>query len=95
MTTLALLLLFWVSYLPLALAARPIWLLSSVAVLPFAFSLVGRFLSLSVPRAEGRWLLVYLGLALVIGLLLYPMAVGRALDFEYLRPLVARFNPHP
>ena len=88
-------LLFWGSYLPLALASRPIWLLSSVAVMPFAFGLVGRLLGLAVPRSQRGWLLLYLGLVVVVSLLLYPMAIGRGWDFAYLRPFVARFNPHP
>ena len=88
-------LLFWASYLPLALSLRPIWLLSSVAVLPFAVGLVGRFLSSWVPIEQRRWLIAFSLGALVVSLLLYPLATARGLDYGYLQPLVARFNPHP
>jgi dolichyl-phosphate-mannose--protein O-mannosyl transferase len=90
-----LLTLFWVAYLPLVLSPRPIWLLSSLAVTPFAFGLVGRFLSrVLVDGGRRRWLVLLLAGAVVVSLLLYPMAAGRAWEIGYLRPLVAPFNPH-
>jgi len=88
-------LLFWASYLPLALSGRPVWLLSAVAVLPFAFGLVGLWLSRILPHRATHWLAAYLSAVLLVSLLLYPMAIGRAWDYGYLRPLAARFNPHP
>ena len=85
--------LFWASYLPLAISSRPIWLLSSVAVLPFAFGLVARSMSLWV--AQRRWLAAFVSAAILASLLLYPLSTARGLEYSYLRPLVARFNPHP
>ncbi|MCP4657968.1 MAG: hypothetical protein GY856_21375 [bacterium] len=88
-------LLFWISYLPLAFSPRPVWVLSSIAVTPFAFGLVGRFLSRVNSRRLSHGLVMYLVCTLLVSVLLYPMATGRAWDSPYLRPLVARFNPHP
>ena len=33
--------------------------------------------------------------SVVVSALLYPMSVGRAWDYGYLRPIVMRFSPHP
>lgn len=86
--------LFWVCYLPLALSPRPIWLLSSIAVTPFAFALVAAALC-RAGLAERRGALAgFVGALLLVSLALYPMATARAWELDYLRPLVARFNPH-
>ncbi len=86
--------LFWLSYLPLVVAPRRIFLLSSIAVTPFAYGLVG----LAVSHAATRWgkkiVYVYLGAVLAISLLLYPLTLGQGWNYQYLRPMVERFNPH-
>ncbi len=90
-----LLLLFVFSYLPLAVSPRPIWLLSSLAVLPFAFMIV----SLAVSEWTGavKWdnkaLLGYIVITLLSSLALYPMAVGKGKYYGYLNVIVERFRP--
>lgn len=85
---------FWASYLPLALSARPVWVLSSVAVLPFAFAIVA-LAAADVGKRHGRWIVAtYAALAVVGSLLLYPLAVGKAFDTAYLRPIVSRMGPY-
>lgn len=85
---------FWVSYLPLAFSPRPIWLLSSIAVTPFAYGLVGLAVSDVIKKSGVKILYVYILAVLLASILLYPMSIGRAWDFGYLRPLVERLNPH-
>lgn len=91
---LALLVLFFaVSYLPLALSPRPIWVLSSLAVTPFAFSLVG----VSAARiAAGRKtvLRAYLALVILGSMVLYPLCTGHATKYPHLSFIVDRHNPH-
>jgi dolichyl-phosphate-mannose--protein O-mannosyl transferase len=90
-----LLALFLASYLPLVLTTRPVWVLSSMAVTPFAFGLVGLTASQLIRERRLRAALVfYLALVLLVSLLMYPMSVGRGWHHEYLRPLVVRFIPH-
>lgn len=86
--------LFLVSYLPLALSPRPIWVLSSLAASPFAYALVG-MAAVSLPQSiRRRALSVYFSLVLLAGLMLYPLSIGRAMDYPYLHPIVERLNPH-
>jgi len=83
---------FFASYAPLALSVRPIWMLSSTAVFPFAAGVLGSVASSLAGRFGMRLALAYGGAVLVASLMLYPLAVGRALDYEYLRPVVARLG---
>jgi dolichyl-phosphate-mannose--protein O-mannosyl transferase len=89
------LLLFAVCYLPLAAASRPIWLLSSLAVLPFALMLVA-LESARLARST-RWgrraVALHAALALAGAVALYPMATGQAKAHAYLAPLVERYRP--
>jgi len=79
---------FWAAYLPLALATRPIWLLSAVPVVPLAFGIVASVLA-ALQRGRARTAVaVYLIAVLVSSALLMPLALGRALDMPYLRPIV-------
>jgi dolichyl-phosphate-mannose--protein O-mannosyl transferase len=90
-----LLALFLASYLPLVLTTRPVWVLSSLAVTPFAFAIVG--LAACEMARERRLQVVlgcYLAFVLAVSLLMYPMSVGRGWHHEYLRPLVVKFIPH-
>ncbi len=90
-----LLLLFIVSYLPLAVSSRPIWLLSSLAVIPFGFMIV----SLAVSRwvkafVWGKKALIgYLIAVLLSSSALYPMAVGKGKSYSYPGNIVERFRP--
>lgn len=90
-----LLLLFVVSYLPLAVSLRPIWLLSSLAVLPFAFMLSAvAVMQWSKAAAWGRKALAgYVVVVLVSAAALYPMALGKGKQFGYLSGIVEHFRP--
>lgn len=87
--------LFAASYLPLAVSPRPIWLLSSLAVIPFAFLLVSLALCLwaGTARQGRKALAAYLILVSVASLAIYPMARGEAKHYSYLRPVAERFRP--
>lgn len=83
---------FAAAYLPLALSLRPIWMLSSTAVFPFAAAVLGSVASGLCRRFGMRLVLVYGCTVVVTSLLLYPLAIGKALEFPYLRPAVARLG---
>lgn len=85
---------FWAGYLPLALSARPVWVLSSVAVLPFAFALVALVAADIGRRFGARIVIGYLAVAVVTSLALYPLATGDALKYAYLRPVVERMGSY-
>ncbi len=85
---------FWVSYLPLALSPRPVWLLSAIPIVPFAILIVSLVLADLGTRYGMRWVYLYLTAVVVTSLALYPLAVGRALDFGYLRPIVERMGAY-
>lgn len=85
---------FWAMYLPLAVTSRPIWVLSSVAVMPFAFAILA-LVAADVGRRFGRGIVYgYAAVALVTSLALYPLAIGRSLDFEYLQPIVRQMGDY-
>lgn len=79
---------FAAAYLPLALSPRPVWMLSSTAVIPFAAGVLGSVASGLTRRFGPRLVLVYGIAVLATSLMLYPLAIGKALDFTYLRPVV-------
>ncbi len=83
-----LLALFVTSYVPLAISPRPVWVLSAVAVVPFAMTIVASAVDDVITAGRARSAGVYLAAALISAGLLYPAATGSALRFEYLRPLV-------
>jgi dolichyl-phosphate-mannose--protein O-mannosyl transferase len=86
--------LFGVSYLPLAVSSRPIWLLTALAVLPFAFMLVARSL-VEVASKFGYGMKILTVYALVlcgISLLSFPAATGRGLHYGYLAPFVEQYR---
>jgi hypothetical protein len=85
---------FWSAYLPLALSGRPIWVLSSLAVTPFAFGLVARFLSQTTKGRLTVGMAGYIAAACLVTLLLYPACIGNGWQAPHLRPLVERLNPH-
>ncbi|MBI4838621.1 MAG: phospholipid carrier-dependent glycosyltransferase [Nitrospirae bacterium] len=86
--------LFWIPYLPLALALRPIQMLSSLGVIPFAFCLVGLTVSEIKMKTGAKYFYAYLTAVLLAAMLLYPLAIGKALDYGYLRSITERANPH-
>ncbi|MGB8930020.1 MAG: phospholipid carrier-dependent glycosyltransferase [Anaeromyxobacteraceae bacterium] len=89
------LLLFIASYLPLAVSPRPIWLLSSLAVLPFALMLVA-LAAAHVLRAGPRAriaLSAFGALIVAIALALYPLSISRGGSYPHLQQILQRFRP--
>jgi dolichyl-phosphate-mannose--protein O-mannosyl transferase len=85
---------FFAAYLPLAFSARQIWALSSVVVIPFAAGLIGSVLAGLSRRHGSRVAWVYGTIVVASSLLLYPLAIGRALDFGYLKPVVVQVGDY-
>jgi 4-amino-4-deoxy-L-arabinose transferase-like glycosyltransferase len=85
--------LFWLSYVPFLVTQRPIWIVSAMAVVPYAFGLLG--LALADILAERRTALrAYVAAVLCVSILLFPMTMGRSLDHSYTSLLAERFRPH-
>ncbi len=89
-----LLTLFLVAYLPLVFSPRPIWVPSSIAVTPFAYGIVGLAVSRAGQRLGKKAMAAYIAAAMVVSILLFPPAMGKAWEYGYFRPLAERFNPH-
>jgi len=89
------LVLFVLSYLPLAVSTRPIWLLSSLATIPFAFMVVALSITNWVKNVNWgkRALAGYIAVVLVSSAALYPLATGKGKHYDYLSPIVERFRP--
>jgi dolichyl-phosphate-mannose--protein O-mannosyl transferase len=91
----ALLLTFlFATYLPFVISPRPIWVLSSVAVIPFAAGVLGSVASELARRYGSKLVWAYASLVIVTSLLLYPLAIGRALEFGYLQPIVRQVGDY-
>lgn len=84
--------LFWATYLPLALGGRPIWLLSSVIVVPFAFALIALAATDLSERIGARPVYAYLGVATLVTALLFPAAAGTVPG--YLSPLARHMGSY-
>lgn len=84
--------LFVITYLPFAVAHRPIWVNTAVAVLPFAFMILGYALwgNLGGSAARRRVLAVYLAVVLISTAPLYLLAIGKGLRIPYLREQLIR-----
>jgi 4-amino-4-deoxy-L-arabinose transferase-like glycosyltransferase len=83
------------TWLPFAVASRPIWLHSALAVLPFALaaaSLAATDLAERTPHGR-RLLAAYAVLAVVLAAPLYVMATGLAPAVPGLREITLRFRP--
>jgi 4-amino-4-deoxy-L-arabinose transferase-like glycosyltransferase len=89
-------LLFLISYLPLILTSRSIWVFAAPAVLPFAFLLSANAISglLDSKKISNRLLWCYLAVALGVSAVLYPMATFKALDYPFYGPLTRIYSPH-
>lgn len=89
--------LFWFSYIPLALMpTRPIYLLSATSVIPFAFIGVAWAITdlKDRLRVETGWVVAYMSAVIISSSALYPLTCGKGLDYTYLLPIVNRFSPH-
>lgn len=75
---------FLLLYLPFLLAGRPIFLYSSLCLLPFAFLAVGH----GAERLLRRWTPGFAALLLAWGLYLYPLAAGAPVDLARYAPVL-------
>lgn len=85
---------FFAIYLPFVFSTRQIWALSSVAVVPFAAGIVGSVVAGLSRRHGTRVAWVYGTVVVATSLLLYPLAIGKALDFPYLQPVVRQVGAY-
>jgi len=86
--------LFWSSYLPLVLAQRPITIFSSIAVIPFAYCLVGLAWDAWSEGGSRKLLYGYVTAACIATMALFPLSMGKATEYNYPDAFVERFNPH-
>jgi dolichyl-phosphate-mannose-protein mannosyltransferase len=83
------------TWLPFAVASRPIWLHSALAVLPFALAAVAAAAVGVTERAPAgrRWLAAYVIAAAVMAAPLYLLATGLAMDVPALRGAALSYRP--
>lgn len=80
---------FLAAYLPLAASPRPVWLLSAVSVAPFGLALVASVAARMTHSERGaRLVLTYVALVLLVSATLYPLTIGRALEYPHLQGIV-------
>lgn len=83
--------LFLISYLPLLFAGRLIFAHSALFVLPYGLLAVG-FLITTLIRVRPISKAYVIG-AIIIGLALYPLAIGAGMKLSYLQPVVSWLKP--
>ena len=90
------LVMFMISYLPLILTKRGIYVFSSPPVIIFAFILTSYVISVLMDKNKisGKLLASYLGVVVAVTALMYPMSTARALDYKYLEPVTEIYSPH-
>lgn len=90
-----LVLLFWLSYIPFLLAARPIWAHTAFSVIPFAFMAISFsiFSVLDNKRYRRNVLIAYLCSVVAATIPLYILAIGKGYETDYLRPIVESYRP--
>jgi dolichyl-phosphate-mannose--protein O-mannosyl transferase len=89
-------LLFLISYLPLVLTTRSIWVFAAPAIIPFAFLLSSNAAAdlLERKKITQRILWGYLALALCVSAVLYPLATFRTLEYGWASALAEKYSPH-
>lgn len=87
--------LFFISYIPMIMASlkRDIYVLSAVSIIPFAFMAVAVGLK-KLSRRIRILTYVYFILIFTITMLMFPLSIGKSLEFPYLAPVVEKFTPH-
>ena len=87
--------LFLISYLPLVLARRPIWLDTALSVLPYAMMMVAAFVWWLASQSRRPRLLVggYLVLLLAVDGISYPLAIGKGAGIPALRGYLRAHSP--
>jgi dolichyl-phosphate-mannose--protein O-mannosyl transferase len=91
-----LVLLFLMSYLPLVLTSRGVWVFSAPAVIPFAFLLTAWTIwdLLKKEKLSKGIVVLYLFIVTVVSAFMYPMVTFKAFDYSYLKPVAEIYNPH-
>lgn len=89
-------LLFLISYLPLVLTTRSIWVFAAPAVIPFAFLLSSNVLAglLESGKIKRGMLGGYCAAALFVSAFLYPPATFKTLDYPLYESLAGKYSPH-
>lgn len=89
--------LFLVSYLPLVLTTRDVWVFSAPAVIPFAFILSSFAIQTLLEKGTITHVLVwwYIVAVIAVSSLMYPMVTMRTLEFGYTKAIAEFYNPHP
>jgi dolichyl-phosphate-mannose--protein O-mannosyl transferase len=87
---------FVVSYLPLLLTTRAIWVFIATPVILFAFLLSARTISVLFDQGKIRLraLVVYLVAVVLLSTAMYPLGTFRALDYPLFKPLTELYTPH-
>jgi len=87
--------LFWITYIPMALTKRPLWVHTAFAVLPFAF-LASAYAMLNVGKGwKGKkaFLVLFLAVVIAVFIPLYLLAIGKGFETAWLRPIVELYRP--
>lgn len=87
--------LFLFNYMPFVLAGRPVWALTALTVIPFAFAAVAYAIhSITIGwKHRKMFLLLYLIIVIIINIPLYILATGKAMDYNALKPIVHMYKP--
>jgi len=88
--------LFLISYVPLILTTRSIWVFAAPAVISFAFILSAAMITslMDCSQLPGKALTAYLVCAICVSALLYPLATFKALESSWARPITEMYSPH-
>lgn len=86
---------FWLSYVPLLVARRPVWAHTAFSVIPFAFMAVSYMLVDSTIRVRRRTLLLtgYVIALMLLSIPLYLLAIGQGLEIGFLKSMVMLYRP--
>jgi dolichyl-phosphate-mannose--protein O-mannosyl transferase len=86
--------LFLLSYLPLALARRPIWVDTALSVLPYAIMAVAYFVATAFSRARMRRTVVilYITLVVITSVPLYVFVIGKGFEVPILKEYLMKHH---
>ncbi|MCK4792256.1 MAG: glycosyltransferase family 39 protein, partial [Desulfobacteraceae bacterium] len=87
--------LFLFNYLPFVLAGRPVWALTALTVIPFAFAAVAYAIySITIGcKHRKMFLLLYLLIVTIVNIPLYILATGKGMNYTVLKPIVHMYKP--
>jgi len=84
---------FWLIYMPFLFVNRPIFLYSSLPLLPFGFLAIG----FSAERLLKKWAYVFLLVSILWCIFIYPLVVSISIPIDLYQPLLHHiriFRPH-